>query len=67
MECTGGAVTPIKCRMCLTTESSGRVEAPVINSTPAVAQVVPVKNNGDSPTRIISHGTSFTFIKCVIL
>ena len=43
-ECTGGAVTPIKCRMSLTTESPGRVEAPVITSSPAVAQVVPVKN-----------------------
>ena len=44
-ECTGGAVTPIKCRTSLTTESLGRVEAPVITSTPAVAQVVPEKNS----------------------
>ena len=44
-ECTGGAVTPIKCRKCLTTEFTGRAEAPEIASTPAVAQVVPVKNS----------------------
>ena len=44
-ECTGGAVTPIKCRKSLTTESPGRAEAPVITSTPAVAQVVPEKNS----------------------
>ena len=31
--------------MSLTTESPGRAEAPVITSTPAVAQVVPVKNS----------------------
>ena len=44
-ECTGGAVTPIKCCKSLTTESPGRFEAPVITSTPAVVQVVPWKNN----------------------
>ena len=44
-ECTGGAITPIKCRMSPTTEPPGQAEAPVITSTPAVAQVVPVKNS----------------------
>ena len=45
-ECTAGAVTSIKCRMSLTTVSPGRAEASEITSTPAVAQIVPEKNQG---------------------